>query len=102
MGRELRRASFWIAALIGVAVAVYVAGPIARFWAEDTCLDLGGAVRRIQQVCEQPSGRVVPLNEWPPTVAGKIVLALIAVIPGALTGFLPYVLLRLSAARPRA
>ncbi len=88
--------------MIGVAVAASAVGLIARFWGEDACLDLGGAVRRMQRVCEQPSGRAVPLNEWPPTGTGKVVLALMAALLGALAGFPSYALLRLPAACRRA
>jgi hypothetical protein len=59
-GVSLRRSTA-VAIALGAVVAAVVLGGFTVFWAQDACLDAGGAVRLATRQCELAAGQHVPL-----------------------------------------
>jgi len=76
----MKRTRIAAVASIGFATFALTLTWLARFWAEDGCLDLGGAI--VDRLCDSPTG-LVPLN-YSFTVFGWLVLSLVATMPAAL------------------
>lgn len=58
-----------IAVVLGLVVAAGVMAGFAMFWAQDACLDAGGAVRIATRQCEIGGGQYVPLFGPRPPIA---------------------------------
>jgi hypothetical protein len=101
---KLKRLQSVIATGLGLAVAVLTFRRLGPSWAEDRCLDQGGAVRRTERLCETAAGTFAPLQHDRNAAAWAFDLAL-AALGGALA-FAAAVLalhaLRRLASRPSA
>ena len=68
-----------VSALLAIAVGGLIAGRFSWFaWAEDTCLDAGGAFR--DRTCQLESASYI-MNPWPPTVAAWLITTMVLLIP---------------------
>ena len=83
----MSRRSVGIVVVLGLVVAAGVMAGFAVFWAQDACLDAGGAVRMATRQCEIASGQYVPLFGPRPPIAfahDALIALLIASIAVAL------------------
>ena len=83
----MTRRAMGVAVVLGILVAAAVTAGFAVFWAQDACLDAGGAVRMTARRCEIAAGHYVPLfGDRPPLarahdlVAGVLVASVVVAL----------------------
>ena len=68
--------------LLALVAAGFIAWRFSWFvWAEDTCLDAGGAFRN--RVCQHESGSYI-MDRTPPTRAAWLITVLVAFVPAVI------------------